>query len=142
MGYFALIWDNAVHSVAVADSVPDSAIAGEWVDVTDMEPRPFPGCRYEDGKFLIPPAPPVPKRILSKKGMDRRLSNEIAAAREAAKTDPEVAAWVSNYDAQISFDMETKEVMDQIEFLVTKNLCSREVAENIKPQAPVRGIDY
>ena len=53
MGYFALVWDNAVHSVAVSGSVPDPAIAGEWVDVTDMEPRPSPGCRYEDGKFLI-----------------------------------------------------------------------------------------
>jgi hypothetical protein len=141
MGYFALVWDNAVHSVAVSGSVPDPAIAGEWVDVTDMEVRPSPGCRYEDGKFLIPPVPPLPKRILSKKGMDRRLSNEIPAVREAAKTDSEVAAWVANYDAQISFNMETKEVIDQIEFLVTKNLCSRDVAENIKVSVPAPGID-
>lgn len=141
MGYFALVWDNTVHSVAVADSVPDPAIAGEWVDVTDMEVRPSPGCRYEDGKFLIPPAPPFPKRILSKKGMNIRLPNEIAAAREAAKSDSEVAAWISNYDAQMSFDMDTEEVIDQIEFLVTKNLCSREVAENVKLQGPVPGID-
>jgi len=97
--------------------------------------------RYEDGKFLIPPVPPLPKRILSKKGMDRRLSNEIPAVREAAKTDSEVAAWVVNYDAQISFNMETKEVIDQIEFLVTKNLCSRDVAENIKVSVPAPGID-
>lgn len=142
MGYFALIWDNTVHSVAVSGSAPDSAIAGEWVDVTDMEPRPSPGCRYEDGKFLIQPVPELPKRILTKKGMDTRLSSEIAAAREAAKSDSEVAAWVANYDAQESFDMNTKEVMDQIEFLVTKNLCSREVAKHVIPQMPVSGIDY
>jgi hypothetical protein len=37
--------------------------------------------------------------------------------------------------------METKEVIDQIEFLVTKNLCSRDVAENIKVSVPAPGID-
>lgn len=141
MGYFALVWDNAVHSVAVADSVPDSAIAGEWVDVTDMEPRPSPGCRYEDGKFLIPAAPPLPKRISSKKSMNIRLANEIAAAREAAKTDPEVAAWVSNYDAQDLFDIDTKEVKNQIDFLIKKNLCSEEVAGSVMLQAPIPGVD-
>ena len=142
MGYFALVWDNTVHSVAVSEGIPDPAVAGEWVDVTDMEARPSPGCRYEDGKFLIPPAPPIPKRILSKKGMNIRLPNEVAAAREAAKSDPEVAAWVANYDAQESFDMETSEVVNQIEFLVTKNLCSREVAENVKMSVPIPGVDY
>lgn len=52
MGYYAIIIGDTVDGIAVADS-PLSDL-GQWIDVSDLNPRPNPGWKYIDGVFSEP----------------------------------------------------------------------------------------
>lgn len=52
MGYYAILVGDTVNGVAIADA-PLGDI-GQWIDVSDLNPRPGPGWKYIDGVFSEP----------------------------------------------------------------------------------------
>ncbi|WP_424140255.1 hypothetical protein [Roseomonas chloroacetimidivorans] len=61
---------------------------GDWVEITDLSPRPASGWRYDGSAFSAPPAPEAPPseaivRTL-KSDIWRRCTDEEAEALEAA----------------------------------------------------------
>lgn len=59
MKYYAIVIGDTVDSIAAAD-YPLGDL-GQWIDVTDITPRPGPGWKYVDGVFdsQLPTVPVV-----------------------------------------------------------------------------------
>ena len=57
MGYYAIVIGEDVDSIAVADHPLGDL--GQWIDVSNLNPRPNPGWKYINGQFTPPPEPIV-----------------------------------------------------------------------------------
>ena len=59
---YAIIKGEIVDCIAIADS--PLPVGGEWIDLTDVDPKPTgPGWRYIDGKFIEPEVPEEAKVV-------------------------------------------------------------------------------
>lgn len=72
------------------------------------------------------PAPPAPPPIITKIAMLTRLTDaEYVGILAAAKTDVEVEAWKTKFDAANTINLEDSRTVAGINLLVTKNLLTQ-----------------
>lgn len=132
MGYWAIILNDTVDCIAIADSPLET---GElWVNVDDITPRPEVSWKYKDGVFTSPPPPP-PKAdswVITKVSMISRFTNaEYVGILTAKKTDVTVEAWYDAFQAANNVNLKDQNCIDGINFLVSKNLLTQERANEI-----------
>lgn len=140
MSRFAIVnAENIVANVAIADGPLD--IEGPWIDLTGMDPEPGIGWSYKDGVFAPPappPAPHVPPPVITKIAMLTRFTDaEYVGILAAAKTDVEVEAWKTKFDASSSINLEDARNVTGINLLVSKGLLTQSRATEILT-APVQ----
>ena len=131
MGYYAVIKGEEVDGIAIADAPLETD--GQWVDVTDMNPRPQPGWKYVNGQFEEPVIPsPRVNWIITKLAMISRFTNaEYVGILSATKTDVTVQAWYDAFYAASQIDLKDQRTIDGVNFLVTKNLLTQARADEI-----------
>lgn len=128
MKRFAVInAEDRVANVVIGTDPLD--IEGPWIDLTGMDPEPGIGWSYKDGVFAPPPPPPAPPAlppIISKIAMLTRFDDaEYVGILTAAKTDVEVEAWKTRFDAATTINLEDSRTVAGINLLVTKNLLTQ-----------------
>lgn len=132
MGLFAVIKDNIVDGIAVADAPLD--VVGVWVDVTNVQPMPGPGWTYENNVFAPPPPPPPPPPtwVITKVAMISRFTpQEYVGIVSATSTDVEVQAWYDLFQAATQINLQDQRTVAGIESLVAKNLLTQPRATEI-----------
>ena len=129
MSLYAVIKDNVVDGIAIADSPMD--VGDLWICVDDVNPKPGPRWTYENGVFSPPPPIQIP-RIISKASFRFRMTDdEYIGILNAAKSDAQVTAWVETFNMSSAIDLESQKVKDGVAVLVGKNLLTQDRAAQI-----------
>lgn len=131
----ALINNAVVENIIVSDmefaqslgydlvKESETASIGDTVIGDIFVPPPLPPA---------PPAPPPPSPIITKIAMLTRLTDaEYVGILMAAKTDVEVEAWKTKFDAAGTINLEDSRTLAGINLLVTKNLLTQARADAI-----------
>lgn len=128
MGYWAIVKGTTVDGIAISDApLPTD---GEWINVTDIDPRPAPGWTYVNGEFNNPPPESPPLKSHLKSDLIEILDDDYIAIVTAAKTDVSVEVWLEKFRMREIHIMDEK-FTESINFLVTKNLITQEKANSI-----------
>ena len=89
------------------------------------------GCTYVDGEFLPAPPPPVE---LSRLQLIDALGDDYYAIVAASKTDVQVEVWLEKFRLTNTFIMSDPAVIEQLQFLVNKELVSQNKIDQILNQ--------
>lgn len=126
MKRWALILNKTVVLVTEQETKPQ--IDGLWIECQD---NIGPNCKYIDGQFYPPDPDPV---ILSRLQMIDALGNSYVSIVSTSKTDDEVEVWLEKFRLTETFNLSSADVINKINFLVTKNLITQEKANTILNQ--------
>jgi hypothetical protein len=126
MKRWALIEDNIVGTVVEQETKP--LIEGNWVE---CELGFGPGWRYIDNSFMPPIPNPV---ILNKLQVIELLANDYNTIVSTSKTDVDVEVWLERFRLTELFNLSDNKVINDIQFLVTKNLINQQKANLILTQ--------
>lgn len=138
MGLYAVVKGNVVDGIAIADAPLETD--GQWICIDNLDVKPGPGWKYENGAFVVPPLPafaPQPNIITKIAFRFRMTDAEYVGILAAAKTDVEVAAWVETFNMSVKINLDDQRTKDGVENLVSKNLLTQARATDILT-APVQ----
>ena len=129
MGLYAVIKNEYVQNIAVSDG--PLATDGEWVCIDDVTPTPNIGWKYESGAF----SESVITTRVPKFKFVSVLSEAMPGIETAAQSDAEVAAWLSNYNADSEFAF--NEAYDVgLQMLKSKGLIDGSHVDKLRPCSP------
>lgn len=116
---FAIINNNKVSKVVIAEEATHTE--GVWIDLTGIVPQPWIGWAYQEGIFT-PPLVILPNVITKLALLDRMTDAEFSSILAAAKTDTDVEAWKTRFDAATSIDLDSDRTKTGFTMLYLKAL--------------------
>lgn len=121
---YALVNENLVKNIIVADADFVQSIQSEWqavIDITGLNPKPRINWIYQGGEFIAPnpPSPtPEPRHISVGAFFDRFNSEKINIL---ASTDPVVQALVRDASVRKFIDLDRPDLVQAMQLLVSKD---------------------
>lgn len=126
---FAIIIGELVDGIALAENPLSTGHL--WVDITDLNPKPSPGWTYVGGIFYAPPESPKPPKIYNRLQLIDALGTSYNSIISASKTDVEIEVWLEKFRLKEIFVSTDNAFIEDMNFLVTKNLITQEKADSI-----------
>ena len=127
---YAIINNDKIDKVVITDEPTNTE--GIWIDITDIEPKPWIEWTYQNGIFTSPPPPPAPTIITKLALLNRMTDAEFVGILNAAKTDAEVELWKIRFDTATTIDLaDSSRVVAGFPMLVSKGLLTQERSTTI-----------
>ena len=155
---FALIKNNIVENIAVADQEWADTILTDWqyvIDITDVTPQPGPLWSYDGHAFEPDPPPPAPPpepinwKITRLAFRNRFTSSEKVAVELGCLDNPEgtlqqrqqaamLRSMQKDVDAAVYIDLKNQDTRNGVQALETAGLLASGRALQILDTNPIR----